>query len=70
MSIEIIEAVEAILDEAIAETSESETSFKLRQASQLLRAIEEQRDEAVEAIERDGFERTVREELRQLGYLS
>lgn len=64
-----IGTIETLLESAIEETDDSDISFKLRSALQLLMVVEEQHVAAREAIEEAEVEDEVRHNLQQLGYL-
>lgn len=64
-----IGTIETLLEGAIEETEDSEISFKLRSALQLLFVIEEQHVAAREAIEEAEIDDEIREDLRELGYI-
>jgi hypothetical protein len=64
-----IGTIEALLESAIDETDDSEISFKLRSALQLLYVLEERHVAAREAIDEAEIEDEVQENLRELGYI-
>jgi len=64
-----IGTIETLLESAIEETDDSDISFKIRSALQLLMVVEEQHVAARDALEEVEIEDEVRADLRDLGYL-
>ena len=64
-----IGTIETLLETAIEETGDSDVSFKIRSALQLLMVVEEQHVAARDALEEAEIDDEVREDLRHLGYL-
>lgn len=65
-----IDTIETMLENAMAETDNSEIRFKLRTALQLLTAVVEQKKVAREALEDCEMEEELRQRLHDLGYIS
>lgn len=64
-----IGTIETLLESAIEETDDSDISFKIRSALQLLMVVEEQHVAARDALEEADIDDEVRADLRDLGYL-
>jgi len=64
-----IGTIETLLEGAIEETDDSDISFKIRSALQLLMVVEEQHVAARDALEEAEIDDEVRAGLRDLGYL-
>lgn len=64
-----IGTIESLLESAVEETDDSDISFKIRSALQLLMVVEERHVAAREAVEEADLDDDVRENLRELGYI-
>lgn len=62
--------MEELLESAIAETSDSDISMKLRIVLQLLAAVEKRHVAGREGLEDAAIDDEVRDVLRELGYVS
>jgi hypothetical protein len=65
-----IGTIRTLLENALAETDDSEVRFKLRTALQLLAVVENRQEIASEALENADIEADVRDNLRELGYVN
>lgn len=68
MSKTTVETTRQLLESALDEVDDSEVSFKIRSALQLLVLIEERTEEAKKTIGKANIEDETRERLRELGY--
>jgi hypothetical protein len=64
-----IDTIRTLLENAVAESDDSEVHFKLRTALQLLAVIDREHDAASKALANAEIEPDVREDLRELGYV-
>lgn len=64
-----LETIDDLLEGAIAETSDSEVHYKLRNARQLLSVVEERRESLDDLVEESVEDQELLENLRDLGYL-
>lgn len=69
MSQTTVETIDSMLESVQNEVDDSDTRFKVRTARQLLVVLEERHEAGREALEETDLDETVRENLRDLGYL-
>jgi hypothetical protein len=64
-----VDTIRQLLESSMGETDDTEVRFKLRTALQLLDAVDRHQEMTSEALEAVEIEASVRENLRELGYM-
>ncbi|MGM0590411.1 MAG: hypothetical protein ACQETI_02065 [Halobacteriota archaeon] len=70
MSETTIDTIRTVLESVLRETEDAEIHFKLRTALQLLAVIDDREKVAREALKDSELDEDLRQQLRELGYLS